>query len=92
MRVPPGAPVPFWFSVRNRLPPFLKFRRPSIGTVAVVSTVVLTSAGIFAVIVYPMIENDYYKMAQSEERALLQGTQEDHARGQRVWSDPFGRK
>ncbi|VDM64247.1 unnamed protein product [Angiostrongylus costaricensis] len=71
MRVPRGAPVSLWFSVRNKLPATVKVTRPSLGTVAVVSTVVLTGAGIFAVALYPMIENDYYKSAQAEERALL---------------------
>uniref|UniRef100_A0A0K0DH46 Protein phosphatase 1 regulatory subunit 22 n=1 Tax=Angiostrongylus cantonensis TaxID=6313 RepID=A0A0K0DH46_ANGCA len=84
MRAPRGAPVPLWFSVRNKLPASIKVTRPSLGTVAVISTVILTGAGIFAVTFYPMIENDYYKSAQTEERALLRGTREDHAHGQRV--------
>lgn len=92
MRVPAGAPVPFWLAVRNRLPAATRFARPSLGTVAVVGTVVLTAAAVFSVTLYPKIESDYYKTAQAEERALLRGSREDLAHGQRVWSDPFGKK
>ncbi|KAL6734836.1 hypothetical protein Aduo_005332 [Ancylostoma duodenale] len=92
MRAPAGAPVPFWLSVKNRLPLLNRFSRPTLGTAAVVGTLILTGASIFSVAVYPKIENDYYKNAQAEERALLRGTREDLAHGQRVWSDPFGRK
>ncbi|KIH67753.1 leucine Rich repeat-containing domain protein [Ancylostoma duodenale] len=84
MRVPAGAPVPFWLSVKNRLPLLNRFSRPTLGTAAVVGTLILTGAAIFSVAVYPKIENDYYKNAQAEERALLRGTREDLAHGQRM--------
>ncbi|PIO62299.1 hypothetical protein TELCIR_16148, partial [Teladorsagia circumcincta] len=92
MRVPAGAPVPFWLAVRNKLPVLARISRPSNGTIAVVGTVLLTGTAVFAVTLYPKIENDYYKNAQMEERAQLRGTREELAHGQRVWSDPFGKK
>ncbi|KHJ84214.1 leucine Rich repeat-containing domain protein [Oesophagostomum dentatum] len=84
MRVPAGAPVPFWLSFRNKLPGKARFARPTLGTVAVIGTVVLTVAAVFSVAVYPKIENDYYKNAQAQERALLRGTREDFAQGLRM--------
>ncbi|KAK6738205.1 hypothetical protein RB195_020362 [Necator americanus] len=92
MRVPSGAPVPFWLSIKNKIPAKGIFSRPSLGTVAVVGTVILTATAVFFVTAYPKIENEYYKDAQAKERALLRGTREDLAHGQRVWSDPFGKK
>ncbi|XGW10731.1 hypothetical protein V3C99_012331 [Haemonchus contortus] len=84
MRIPAGAPVPFWLGLRNRMPLLSKFSRPTLGTIAVISTVVLTGAAVFAVTVYPKIENDYYKNAQAMERAQLRGTREDFAYGKRM--------
>ncbi|KJH44642.1 leucine Rich repeat-containing domain protein [Dictyocaulus viviparus] len=84
MRTPAGAPVPLRLTIRKKLLPFVKFTKPSLGTVAVIGTIILTSTAVFAVAIYPMIEKDYYKNAQAEQRALLRGTREDHAHGLRV--------
>ncbi|CAB3404262.1 unnamed protein product [Caenorhabditis bovis] len=78
MRVPAGAPVPFWLSVKNRLPKFAG-SSPSLGTVAVAATVLITGAAVFSITLYPKIYNDYYKRAQKEERALLRATREELA-------------
>ncbi|VDL75713.1 unnamed protein product [Nippostrongylus brasiliensis] len=87
MRVPSGAPVPFWLAVRNKLPVLSRISRPTVGTTAVVGTMILTLVAVFSVTIYPKIENDYYKTAQAEERALLRGTREDLAHGQRMSDD-----
>ncbi|KAK6738204.1 hypothetical protein RB195_020362 [Necator americanus] len=87
MRVPSGAPVPFWLSIKNKIPAKGIFSRPSLGTVAVVGTVILTATAVFFVTAYPKIENEYYKDAQAKERALLRGTREDLAHGQRMSDD-----
>ncbi|CAD6191409.1 unnamed protein product [Caenorhabditis auriculariae] len=89
MRVPAGAPVPFWLAVKNKFPVFQRFSRPSLGTVAVVVTLIITGAAVSAVTVYPKVNHDYYKQAQKEERALLRATKEELAHGQNVWKDPF---
>lgn len=92
MRVPRGAPVPFWLSVRNRIPLLRKSARPTIGTVAVTTTLVLTGLAVYAVCIYPKINNEYYKKAQAMERAQIHASREELAHEQRVWSDPFDRK
>ncbi|CAI4221990.1 unnamed protein product [Auanema sp. JU1783] len=92
MRVPAGAPVPFWLGMKNRFPALTKFSKPSLGTVGVACTILITGFAIYAVGVYPKIHNDYYKKAQAEERAQLKWNKEELAQGQRVWSDPFGKK
>lgn len=92
MRVPAGAPVPFWMSVRQKVPAFRNVSKPSLGSVGVVATVIITGLAIYGVCVYPKLHNDYYKKAQAEERALLRASKEDLAQSQRTWSDPFGKK
>lgn len=92
MRVPSGAPVPFWLSVRNRIPFLKKSARPTLGTVAVATTLILTGVAVYSVCIYPKMNNDYYKKAQAEERARIHASREELAHGQRVWSDPFNRK
>uniref|UniRef100_A0A1I7WXZ3 Small integral membrane protein 8 n=1 Tax=Heterorhabditis bacteriophora TaxID=37862 RepID=A0A1I7WXZ3_HETBA len=91
MRVPTGAPVPFWLAVKNKFPILTKYSRPTVGTIAVLGTVILTGIIVYSVTFYPKLHNDYYKKVQAEERALLRASKEELARNQRVWSDPFGK-
>lgn len=92
MRVPSGAPVPFWLSLRQRVPALGRISRPSLGSVGVFCTIVLTGLAAYGVCVYPKVHNDYYKKAQAEERALLRASKEELAGSQPVWKDPFGKK
>ncbi|CAI5441649.1 unnamed protein product [Caenorhabditis angaria] len=92
MRIPEGAPVPFWLSIRNRFPRLAKTARPTVGTVAVITTGIITCLAVCAVTVYPKYYNDYYKNAQKEERALLRLDREQLAGPQNAWRDPFEKK
>ncbi|CAI2342279.1 unnamed protein product [Caenorhabditis sp. 36 PRJEB53466] len=92
MRVPAGAPVPFWFSVKNRLPKWAKTARPTLGSIAVVTTALITCCAVAAVTLYPKYYHDYYKNAQKEERALLRSSREQQAGPQNVWADVFDKK
>uniref|UniRef100_A0A0K0F6B8 Protein phosphatase 1 regulatory subunit 7 n=1 Tax=Strongyloides venezuelensis TaxID=75913 RepID=A0A0K0F6B8_STRVS len=88
MRIPKGVKVPLLLRLRSRFPLLNSFNKPSIGTVAVVGVVILTSLGLYEVIVQPKLNEDYYKQSQKEKRALLHGTREDFSQGLRPWSDP----
>uniref|UniRef100_A0A8R1DYD9 Uncharacterized protein n=1 Tax=Caenorhabditis japonica TaxID=281687 RepID=A0A8R1DYD9_CAEJA len=92
MRVPAGAPVPFWLSVKNRFPQFAKTARPTLGSMAVVATAIVTCCAVAAVTLYPKYHHDYYQKAQKEERALLRSSREQQAGPQNVWADPFEKK
>uniref|UniRef100_A0A1I7T7H0 Small integral membrane protein 20 n=1 Tax=Caenorhabditis tropicalis TaxID=1561998 RepID=A0A1I7T7H0_9PELO len=92
MRIPAGAPVPFWLSVKNKLPKWAKVNKPTLGTMAVVATAIVTFSAVAAVTFYPKYYHDYYQKAQKEERALLRSSREQQAGPQNVWIDPFERK
>ncbi|VDM28279.1 unnamed protein product [Toxocara canis] len=92
MRVPAGAPVPFGLRMRQRFPFLTQLSRPSLGALGVTVTIVLTSAAVFAVCLYPKIRNDYYKEVQKRERAFIQADREQLADGLRPWSNPFEHK
>lgn len=58
MRIPEGAPVPFWMGVRRKIPGLNRMNRPSLGSIAVVATVVITAGAVYAVCVYPKVDHD----------------------------------
>uniref|UniRef100_A0A0M3HVZ2 Small integral membrane protein 20 n=1 Tax=Ascaris lumbricoides TaxID=6252 RepID=A0A0M3HVZ2_ASCLU len=92
MRVPFGTPIPFTLRIRQRFPLLTRLSRPSLGTVSVTVTVILTSAAVFAVCIYPKLRSDYYKEVQERERAFIRADREQLADGLRPWSNPFERK
>ncbi|KAK0393720.1 hypothetical protein QR680_000365 [Steinernema hermaphroditum] len=92
MRIPAGAPLPLLTKIQQRIGILQRMEKPSLGSISVVTTVILTTLAVFAVTAYPKLNNQYYKDAQKSERALIKATPEELAHGQRVWSDPFGRK
>ncbi|VDN52894.1 unnamed protein product [Dracunculus medinensis] len=92
MRIPSGAPVPFWFNLLNRFKFTKYFRKPPLGSTAVIGTVLLTFLSIAAVTVYPKSNADSYRKLQKENWQLLNMNREDVAQGMRPWSDPFDRK
>ena len=92
MRLPAGAPVPFGFKLRQKIPSLSKLSNVPTGTLGVVVTVLITGIAVFSVCVYPKMNSEYYKEAQARERALINSSREELAQGQNVWKDPFGKK
>ncbi|TKR71685.1 hypothetical protein L596_019242 [Steinernema carpocapsae] len=92
MRIPEGAPLTSSMKMQQKLGVFRRFKKPSLGTVAVVATVALTAGAVFAVTAYPKLNNDYYKEVQKQKRAMIEASRDELAHGQRPWSDPFDRK
>ncbi|TMS32847.1 hypothetical protein L596_000646 [Steinernema carpocapsae] len=91
MRIPIGAPIPLVTRIQQKFTLLQQMQKPSLGSVSVITTVILTSIAVFAVTAYPKLNNQYYKDAQKRERAMITATQDELAHGQRVWSDPFDR-
>lgn len=55
MRIPEGAPVPFWMGVRRKIPGLNQMNKPSLGSIAVVATVIITAGAVYAVCIYPKV-------------------------------------
>uniref|UniRef100_A0AC35TPF3 Cytochrome c oxidase assembly factor 3 n=1 Tax=Rhabditophanes sp. KR3021 TaxID=114890 RepID=A0AC35TPF3_9BILA len=89
MRIPDGVKAPLFLRLRSKIPGFNKFSKVSAGSVAVFGVVTLTVAALYEVILQPKINHNYYKESQVAKRALIQGSREELANGQRPWSDPF---
>ncbi|PAV62427.1 hypothetical protein WR25_08571 [Diploscapter pachys] len=91
MRYPSGVDLPWYVRLRTH-PRIKNISMPALGTIAVVSVVTVTAAGVFAVIGYPYLNEDYYKQQQTEMRSRAGITREKAAGDQNVWRDPFDRK
>uniref|UniRef100_A0AC34F3Z5 Uncharacterized protein n=1 Tax=Panagrolaimus sp. ES5 TaxID=591445 RepID=A0AC34F3Z5_9BILA len=92
MRVPEGAPVTGWLWLQTKIPSLRKISRPSLGTIAVITTVSLTVLAVYAVGIQPKLYNEYYRQSQAEKRSTIKATREELAQGLPVWKDPFDRK
>uniref|UniRef100_A0A914XXG0 Uncharacterized protein n=1 Tax=Panagrolaimus superbus TaxID=310955 RepID=A0A914XXG0_9BILA len=92
MRVPEGAPVTGWLWLQTKIPSLRKISRPSLGTIAVITTVTLTAFAAYAIAVQPKLNNEYYRQSQAEKRSTIKATREELAQGLPVWKDPFDRK
>uniref|UniRef100_A0AC34Q2V3 Uncharacterized protein n=1 Tax=Panagrolaimus sp. JU765 TaxID=591449 RepID=A0AC34Q2V3_9BILA len=92
MRVPKGAPTTGWFKLQQRFPTLKAISRPTLGTIAVISTCIITVFAVYAVGIQPKINNEYYKNVQKEARSKMHASREELANGLRPWSDPFERK
>ncbi|KAK0393718.1 hypothetical protein QR680_000365 [Steinernema hermaphroditum] len=70
MRIPAGAPLPLLTKIQQRIGILQRMEKPSLGSISVVTTVILTTLAVFAVTAYPKLNNQYYKDAQKIEEEM----------------------
>lgn len=75
----------------QRFPQLEKLTNVSSGSKIIFATVLMVSLGVYAVIVYPKMNHDYFKQAQEENYRRSSLTREKIAQGMNTWHDPFDR-